>query len=153
MQINLDSPKFSAAQIADLAQTELLNVHTWTSRGFADPYHAAPRVLRGRGRPRSYSLRDALRFFLMARLHKQYRTPLPQGLEICQLVFGAENWAPSSAAFLVLDQSTSGAIDLHWCPDTAAVGRCLAVEPLATVVNVKRIFETVSARARQPLEV
>lgn len=150
--MNLDQAVFSAAQIADVAQTEILDVHTWTSRGFADPYHAKPRARRGRGRPRSYSLRDGLRFFLMARLHKQYRTPLPQGLRICQLVFGEENFDPGRAAYLVLEESTSRAIGVHWCPDVNAVGGRLAGEPLATVINAKYILDTVAARARRLLK-
>jgi hypothetical protein len=63
--MDLDRAFLSATQIAELAQTDIMNVHTWTTRGFADPYHAKPRVRRGRGKPRSYSRRDALRFFLM----------------------------------------------------------------------------------------
>jgi hypothetical protein len=147
--MNLDETIYSAAEIAELAQTDILNVHTWTSRGFSDPYHAKRRVRRGRGRPRSYSLRDGLRFFLMARLHKQYRTPLPQGLQLCQLVFGAENFDPDCAAYLVMTESTSEVIDAEWCEDLAAVGRRLAVEPLATVIHVKRILDTVSGSARR----
>jgi hypothetical protein len=144
--MKLDDTIFSAAQIAELAQTDILNVHTWTSRGFCNPYHASRRVRRGRGRPRSYSLRDGLRFFLMARLHKQYRTPLPQGLQLCQLVFGEENFDPDHAAFLVMRESTSEVIDTEWCEDLTSVGKRLALEPLVTVINVKRILETVRAR-------
>jgi hypothetical protein len=144
----IDDTVYSAAQIAELAQTDILNIHTWTSRGFSDPYHAKRRVRRGRGRPRSYSLRDGLRFFLMARLHMQYRTPLPQGLLLCQMVFGTE-FEPGHAAYLVLLESNSKVIDTLWCEDTSEVGRRLAVEPLATVINVKRILDTVSGGARR----
>jgi hypothetical protein len=143
--MKLDEAIYSAAQIAELAQTEILNVHTWTSRGFSDPYHAKQRARRGRGRPRSYSLRDGLRFFLMARLHKQYRIPLPQGFQICQLVFAAENFDPDYAAYMVIAESTRRMIDAEWCKDPDEVGRRLAAEPLATVINVKRILDTVTS--------
>src|SRR5205823_4426799 len=136
----LDKGILGASQIAAIAETDILNVHTWTTRGFADPY-AKPRIRRGRGRARSYSVRDALRFFLMARLHEQYRTPLPRGFEICELVFAAENFDCGKAAYLVLEQSSSGAIDVQWCPDLNAVAQRLEVEALATVINVKYIFQ------------
>ena len=92
--MNLDVPILGAAQVAELAETEITNIHTWTTRGFTDPYHTKPSIRRGGGRARSYSLRDTLRFFLMARLHNQYRTPLPQGMQICQSVFGEDNFDP-----------------------------------------------------------
>jgi|SRR5437870_598836 len=98
--MDLDEPLLGAAQVAELANTDIINIHTWTTRGFTDPYHTSPRVRRGGGRARSYSLRDALRFFLMARLHSQYRTPLPQGVQICQSVFGEENFNPQKAVIL-----------------------------------------------------
>jgi hypothetical protein len=98
---------------------------------------------------RSYSMRDALRFFLMARLHKQYRLPLPQGLEICQSVFGEENFNPDKAAFLVLEQGTSRANDVTWCADLNSVSARLAAEPLAAVINVKCILDIIVARTRQ----
>jgi hypothetical protein len=147
--MNLDDAFLSATHIADLAQTDIVSVHTWTTRGFADPYHAKPRVRRGGGRVRSYSMRDALRFFLMARLHKQYRLPLPQGLEICQSVFGEENFNPDKAAFLVLEQGTSRANDATWCADLNSVAARLAAEPLAAVINVKCILDIIVARTRQ----
>ena len=102
--MDLDEPLLGAAQVAELANTDIINIHTWTTRGFTDPYHTSPRVRRGGGRARSYSLRDALRFFLMARLHSQYRTPLPQGVQICQSVFGEENFNPQKAGYLVVEE-------------------------------------------------
>ena len=37
--MNLDEPLLGAAQVAELAQTDIVNIHTWTTRGFTDPYH------------------------------------------------------------------------------------------------------------------
>src|ERR1700731_4300669 len=48
---------------------------------------------------------DALRFYLMARLHKQYGTPLPVGKKICETVFGA-TFNEKNAAFLILEKTT-----------------------------------------------
>ena len=148
--MKLDKAIYTAGQIADLAQTDILNVHTWTTRGFADPYHAKPRFRRGRGRVRSYTLRDGLRFFLMARLHKQYRTPLPQGLQVCHAVFG-ESFDPKTAAYLLLRENVARTIELQWCKDATEVGLELGFEPLSTVINVKHIYDSVCAEAQRIL--
>ena len=148
--MDLDRAFLSAAQIAELAQTDITSVHTWTTRGFADPYHAKPRVRRGRGKPRSYSRRDALRFFLMAQLHKQYGTPLPRGLLICQAVFGEENFDEDKAAYLVVDESAAaGSSDLGWHADLDSVCHHLATAPVTTVINVKHILGQISAKSRR----
>jgi len=149
--MNLDEPILGAAQIAEVAETDIMNVHTWTTRGFADPYHAKPRVRRAGGRPRSYSIRDALRFFLMARLHRQYRTPLPQGLQICQTVFGEENFDPKGAAYLVIEEGASGVGAMRHFPDLKSLTQHLAAEPLSLVINVRHILEHVQSTARQLL--
>jgi hypothetical protein len=147
--MNLDEPILGAAQVAELAQTEILNIHTWTTRGFADPYHAKPRVRRGGGRVRSYSIRDALRFFLMARLHKQYRTPLPQGLAICHAVFGEENFNPEAAGYLVIEEGQFGIGEMRWYQGLGDLKQHLEVEPLSIVINVKRILNHIASGVRQ----
>jgi hypothetical protein len=147
--MNLDEPLLGAAQVAELAQTEILNIHTWTTRGFADPYHCKPRVRRGGGRARSYSIRDALRFFLMARLHKQFRTPLPQGLQICQSVFGEENFNREAAAFLIIEEGQSGIGETRRYKDLKDLTGHLAGEPLSMVINVKHILNHIESGTRQ----
>lgn len=147
--MNLDKPLLGAAQIAELAQTDIVNIHTWTTRGFADPYHTPPRVRRGGGRARSYSIRDALRFFLMARLHSQYRTPLPQGLQICQSVFGEENFNPQKAGYLVVEEGPSGTGGMRWYENLKTLGEHLAGEPVSLVINVRHILKHVESGARQ----
>jgi hypothetical protein len=149
--MELDEPMLGAAQIAALAKTDIVNIHTWTTRGFTDPYHTKRRVRRGGGRARSYSIRDALRFFLMARLHSQYRTPLPQGMQICQSVFGEENFNPEKAGFLVLEEGASGIGKIRWFKDFEALGKQLASEPVNLVINVKHILFQVESGARQLL--
>jgi len=151
-KMKLDEAMLSAAQIPEMVRTDILHVHTWTTRGFADPYHAKPGVRRGRGKPRSYSLRAALRFFLMARLHDQYRTPLPRGLQICQAVFGEENFDPRTAAYVVLEESTSQILDLKWYRDPKAVARRLATEPVALVMNVNLIHKQICGQAQRLLQ-
>jgi len=146
--MDLDKPLLGAAQIAELADTDIMNIHTWTTRGFTDPYHTSPKVRRGGGRARSYSLRDALRFFLMARLHKQYRTPLPQGLQICQGVFGEENFNPDTAGYLVVEEGPSGLGGVRWFKNLQSLGSHLASEPVNLVINVKQILEQVTTGAR-----
>lgn len=143
--MKLDEALFTATEVARLAQTDIVNVHTWTTRGFADPYHAKPRVRRGRGKPRSYSVRDALRFFLMARLHEQYRTPLPRGLEICQAVFGEESFNPDAAVYLVVEDARS--LDLQSYRDLKSLEPRLAGGPVTMVLNVKLILDQISAKA------
>jgi hypothetical protein len=150
--MNLDKPTLDAAQVAELAQTDIVNIHTWTTRGFADPYHAKPRVRRGGGRERSYSVRDALRFFLMARLHKQYRTPLPQGRRIGDLVFGEENFNPKKAGYLVIEEDPFGIGEMRWYADSNAVRGRLEDEPVSMVINVRYILEKIESRARQLIE-
>jgi hypothetical protein len=145
----LDKPLLRAAQVAELANTDIVNVHTWTSRGFTDPYHSDQRDRRGGGRARSYSIRDALRFFLMARLHNQYRTPLPQGLKICQSVFGEENFDPERAGYLVVEEGPSGVRRVRWYENLKTLGTHLAGEPVNLVINVRHIVQQVEARARQ----
>ena len=149
--MNLDKPLLLAAQVADLAQTDIVNVHTWTTRGFTDPYHTGPRVRRGGGRPRSYSIRDALRFFLMARLHNQYRTPLPQGSQICQSLFGKENFNPEKAGYLVVEEGPSGRGGARWFENLPALGKHLSGAPVSLVINVEHILRHVEAGSRQYL--
>jgi len=147
--MDLDEPLLGAAQVAELANTDIINIHTWTTRGFTDPYHTSPRVRRGGGRARSYSLRDALRFFLMARLHIQYRTPLPQGVQICQSVFGEENFNPQKAGYLVVEEGPSGVGGIRWYENLKALGQHLADEPVSLVINVRHILQHVESGARQ----
>jgi len=134
-----------AAEVAALAHTDILNVHTWTTRGFADPYHSKPRARRGGGRARSYSVRDALRFFLMARLHKQFRTPLPQGQQICQSVFGEENFDRAKAAYLLVEEGASGTGEIGWFKDPDSLMRHLAHESVGMVINTKQILHEVES--------
>jgi len=146
--MNFDEPLLGAAQVAELAQTDIVNIHTWTTRGFADPYHTSRRVRRGGGRVRSYSIRDALRFFLMARLHSQYRTPLPQGSQICQDVFGEENFNPQKAGYLVLEEGP-GIGGVRWFENLKTLGQHLEGEAVSLVINVRHILHDVESRARQ----
>ena len=146
--MNLDEPLLGAAQIAELAQTDIVNIHTWTTRGFTDPYHTSPRIRRGGGRTRSYSMRDALRFFLMARLHSQYRTPLPLGLQICQSVFGEENFNPQKAGYLVVEEGASVG-GMRWYENLKTLGQHLAGEPVSLVINVRHILEHVESGVRR----
>jgi hypothetical protein len=143
--MNLDEPLLGAAQVAELAQIDIVNIHTWTTRGFTDPYHTSRRVRRGGGRVRSYSIRDALRFFLMARLHRQYRTPLPQGLQICQSVFGEENFDPQKAGYLVVEECP-GIGGVRWHENLKTLAQHLAGAPVSLVINVRQILEQVGAR-------
>ena len=136
--MDLDKALLGAAQVAALANTEILNIHTWTTRGFTDPYHTKARVRRGGGRPRSYSVRDALRFHLMARLHSQYRTPLPQGLRICQSVFAEENFNPQRAGYLVVQEGPSGNGEVRWYEDLKTLGQHLAGEPVSLVYRFNK---------------
>jgi hypothetical protein len=142
--MDLDTPFLEAAQIAELSHTDIVTIHTWTTRGFADPYHTR-RARRGGGRPRSYSRRDALRFFLMARLHRQFRTPLPQGLRICQSVFGEENFDPEKAGYLVVEEGASASGDARWFDDVGKLTKHLDQEPLGLVVNVRRILNEITS--------
>jgi len=146
--MKLDKPLLTAIQVAELAHTEVVNIHTWTTRGFTDPYHTG-RVRRGGGRARSYSIRDALRFFLMARLHSQYRTPLPQGLQICQQVFAEENFNPQKAGYLVVEEGESHIGAVRWFKDLKTLGDHLADAPVSLVINVKDILQQVESGARQ----
>src|ERR1700689_4133701 len=146
--MNLDKPLLQAAQVAELAQTDIMNIHTWTTRGFTDPYHTGPRVRRGGGRPRSYSIRDALRFFLMARLHNQYRTPLPQGLQICQSIFGKENFNPEKAGYLVVEEGPSGSGSVQWYENLKDLGQHLSGAPVSLVINVRHILQHVQGGSR-----
>jgi hypothetical protein len=145
--MDLDKPILGASQIAELADTDILNVHTWTTRGFTDPYHNSPKVRRAGGRARTYSIRDALRFYLMARLHKQYRTPMPQGLQISQAVFGEENFNPQTAGYLVVEEGQSGFGGVRWFKNLQTLGRHLEDEPVNLVINVKQILDQVEAGA------
>src|SRR5260370_20913723 len=138
--MDLDEPLLGAAHVAELANTDIITIQTWTTRGFTDPYHPSPRVRRGGGRVRSYSLRDALRFFLMARLHSQYRTPLPQGLQICQSVFGEENFNPQKAGYLVVEEGP-GAGGVRWFENLKTLGPHLAAEPVSVVINVGKMLK------------
>ena len=147
--MNLDKPLLGAAQVAELANTDIVNIHTWTTRGFTDPYHTSPRSRRGGGRARSYSIRDVLRFFLMARLHSQYRTPLPQGLHICQSVFGEENFDPQKAGYLVVEGDPSGVRKVRWYENLKTLEKYLAGEPISLVINVREILQRVESGARQ----
>jgi hypothetical protein len=148
--MNLDEPLLGAAEVAELARTDIVNIHTWTTRGFTDPYHASRRVRRGGGRARSYSIRDALRFFLMARLHSQYRTPLPQGSQICQSVFGEENFNPQKAGYLVLEEGP-GTGGTHWYENLKSLAPHLAGEPVSLVINVRHILEQIESGVRKSL--
>jgi len=147
--MDLDKPLLGAAQVAELADTDIVNIHTWTTRGFTDPYHTGRRVRRGGGRPRSYSIRDALRFVLMARLHSQYRAPLPQGIQICQSVFGEENFNSQKAGFLVVEEGPSGTGRVRWYEDVKTLAEHLATEPLSLVINVEHILQHVQAGIRR----
>jgi len=142
--MNLDEPLLGAAQIAELAQTDIVNIHTWTTRGFTDPYHTSPRIRRGGGRARSYSMRDAFRFFLMALLHSQYRTPLPLGLQICQSVFGEENFNSQKAGYLVVEEGAPVG-GMRWYENLKTLGQHLAGEPVSLVINVRHILEYVES--------
>jgi hypothetical protein len=146
--MNLDEPLLGAAQVAELARTDIVNIHTWTTRGFTDPYHTSRRVRRGGGRVRSYSIRDALRFFLMARLHSQYRTPLPQGMHICQSVFGEENFNPQKAGYLVVEEGP-GTGRVRWYENLKTLEQHLAGEPVSLVINVRQILEHVESGTRE----
>jgi DNA-binding transcriptional MerR regulator len=148
---SLDEPQFNAAQVAKLAETDVISIHTWTTRGLTDPHRAESDVRRGRGRQRLYSLRDALRFYLMARLHKQYGTPLPVGKKICETVFGA-TFNEKNAAFLILEKTTIQVRNTLWCKDAHAVGRALALRPLGTVIHTRKILREVSEHAKYLLE-
>jgi hypothetical protein len=44
--MDLDEPLLGAALIAELADTDIVNIHTWTTRGFTDPHHTKRRVRR-----------------------------------------------------------------------------------------------------------
>ena len=148
--MDLDKPLLGAAQIAQLANTDIVNIHTWTTRGFTDPYHSNRRVRRGGGRARSYSIRDALRFVLMARLHSQYRTPLPQGMQICESVFGEENFNPVHAGYLVVEEDQSGKEGrVVWFENLKTLGQHLAGESVSLVINVVQILEQVQSGVRQ----
>ena len=147
--MNLDEPLLGAAQVAELANTDIVNIHTWTTRGFTDPYHTSPRDRRGGGRARSYSIRDALRFFLMARLHSQYRTPLPQGSQICQSVFGEENFNPKKAGYLVLEEGATNTGGVRWFENLKTLQQHLADEPVSLVINVKHILQRVETGVHQ----
>jgi len=146
--VSIDKPQFNAAQIAELSAIDLVAVHTWTSRGLVDPYKSAEDLKRGRGRARLYSLRDALAFYLMGRLHKQYRLPLPQGRKICRSIFGS-GYSPAKTKFVVLSVSTSLLVATAWCSTEAELAELLLRHPLATVLNVGLIWENVSAGAQQ----
>lgn len=146
--MKLDEPLLGAAQIAELADTDIINIHTWTTRGFTDPYHTKPRARRGGGRPRSYSIRDALRFFLMARLHRQFRTPLPQGLQICQSVFSEENFDPEKPGYLVVEEGASGSGGVRWFENLKNLGQHLADESVSLVINVNQILQHIESGVR-----
>jgi hypothetical protein len=145
--MDLDKPVLGAAQVAELANTDIVNIHTWTTRGFTDPYHSGRRVRRGGGKARSYSIRDALRFFLMARLHKQYRTPLPQGSKICQSVFGEENLDEDRAGYLVIEERPSGSGRVRWFGSIRDLSPYLSGEPVSLVINVNHILHQVTSQA------
>ena len=143
--MDLDRPQFSAAQIAELAHVEIVTVHTWTTRGLANPYGDRD-IKRGRGQARLYSLRDALRFYLMARFHQQFRLPLPAGIRICQSVF-SDSFSTAKAAFLFLDTARPGLVAPTWCKDIHAVEQRLAVKLVGTVLDVKEIVANVTKHA------
>jgi hypothetical protein len=149
--MDLDTPQFTAARVADLASIDLVAVHTWTSRGLVDPYRAPEEVKRGRGQARTYSLRDALRFYLAGRLHEQYRTPLPQAVRICEAVFGSL-FNPQRAAFVLLEESTASTQGSRWCADVQQVAERLAAKPTSTVINVKKILDDVTKHAEYLLK-
>jgi len=97
---------------------------------------------------RSYSIRDALRFFLMARLHSQFRTPLPQGSQICQSVFGEEHFNPEKAGYLVLEEGL-GSGRVRWFENLKSLGPHLEIEAVNLVINVRHVFQDVELRSRQ----
>jgi hypothetical protein len=86
----------------------------------------------------------------MARLHRQYRTPLLQGMQICQWVFGEENFNPQKAGYLVLEEAPSGG-GVRWYKDRKALGQHLKDEPVSLVINVRQIRQQVESRVRQVL--
>ena len=146
--MELDKPQFDAAQIAGLAQIKTLQVHTWTTRGLANPYGSD--IRRGRGEARFYTLRDALKFYIMGRLHEQYRMPLPQGLKICRHVFNDFNQARTDH-YLVLKISTRQTVVTEYYGDAKSLTAALASKPLGTVINIARIWGDVSAAAEKIL--
>lgn len=98
---------------------------------------------------RSYSIRDALRFFLMARLHNQYRTPLPQGRGICESVFGEDSFDPDKAGYLVIEEDRSGKEGkVRWFENLKTLAQHLADEPVSLVINVRQILEEVRSHVR-----
>jgi hypothetical protein len=149
LSIKLDTALFSAAQIAEVANLDLVTVNTWTSRGLFDPDKSAQRVRLGRGHARKYSLCDGLRFSLMRYLHKQYSVPLPQGAKICRMIFEGFNPAKTTTKVAVLTISTSVLTKLAWEPTLSEAMQHLERSPLATVINVGLIWSDVSARAQQ----
>jgi len=89
---------------------------------------------------------------LMARLHEQYRLPLPQGIRICAAVFKPGIFTPTNAAFQLLEFATKDSIGTKWFKDLGSAAAQLARQPLSTIVNVANIWAEVSGRAEQILQ-
>jgi hypothetical protein len=139
--MTLDRKNLQAAHVAEVAGTDVTTVQTWTSRGMTTQYGLAVRLKRGRGHARMYSLRDALKFALMVRLHQNYRMPLPQGRKICGVVFG-DSFEPESARYSIVTATPMNA-QAKWYPDELAVAKALSTSRVATVINVGLIFREV----------
>jgi hypothetical protein len=139
----LDEKILSAAQVAQVAETDITTVQTWTTRGLTEPYGLPGRLKRGRGRARMYSLRDALKFSLMVRLHKSYRTPLPHGIAICRAVF-SDSFVPENARYSIVTATPESA-RATWFPNAESVAKHLKNSRMATVVNVALVFGDTSA--------
>jgi hypothetical protein len=144
--IPIDLAQFSAAQVAEIADTTIKVIATWTTRDFAG--RRDPRVKRGGGVARRYSLRDALWFALAAQLHRRYHTPLPQLQAIARLTFGGA-FTPERAAFVVVASARPGSASTHYCPDIAAVASQIQRLGCAIIViDAREMFGRVMQGAR-----
>ena len=148
--IPLDVLQFSSSDVAVIADIPVRTVQNWTDRGLADPYRARSEVRRGGGVARRYSLRDALRFYLMARLHRDLRIPLPQGIRICGSAFG-DTFNPLKPGVLVLQKSTAVTVGFKWYRNEDELTEFLRHAPTASIVNAQLILRNVTEKAKQLL--
>lgn len=131
------------------SSTDTTTIQTWTTRGITDPYRVGRGFKRGRGRARTYSFRDVLKFNLMTQLHKRYRMPLPRGKDICRMAFG-DSFNPEKARFGIITATPISA-SVDWTSDEASLIRKLSDSPVEMVVNVGVIHREMSIAATKLL--
>jgi hypothetical protein len=145
----LDIAQFTASQVAEITNLDIVTVNTWTGRKLTSPYKTANPVRRAGGLARSYTLRDIFKFALMGEMHRQTRLPLPSGIDICRVVFEPP-FNPRNPGLLILEQAISkgeSRIRAKWCKNEEEVAGRLKGRTFSLVINVGLIMQQMMERA------